>query len=79
MLGYSPPAQTPYDSSNGTCSNSIWLLMGYVGATLLAIECIDKVLQISSQTLGRAMAFAGITGRFVVFDQCTFLFVTIFS
>lgn len=59
VLGHGPPQNTAYDSSGAMCVNSnIWLLIGYVTATLAVIECIDRVLQISNQTLGRAMAFA---------------------
>ena len=49
----------PFDDSvEDVCSECFWLVFSYVGCTALVIECINHVLQISNQLLGRAMAAA---------------------
>jgi hypothetical protein len=40
------------------CRHCLWLVLGYVFSTVLVLECIDRVIQISNQVLGRAMAAA---------------------
>lgn len=60
LRGYVPQDNVfPSDDTDGEmCSGCIWLVFTYVGCTALVIECINHVLQISNQLLGRAMAAA---------------------
>ena len=46
------------DNTGNSCDGCVWLVLSYVGCTALVIECINHVLQISNQLLGRAMAAA---------------------
>jgi hypothetical protein len=57
--GYRPEHSVFHDDGYADlCSGCFWLVLTYVGCTALVIECINHVLQISNQLLGRAMAAA---------------------
>ena len=47
-----------YEYSNADCSYSFVLILGYVISNVVVLECIDRVLRLSNQILGRATAAA---------------------
>lgn len=63
FLGLHPDSSDPDTAAN--CSNSMWLICSYVLANFLVLVSTIKVLQLSDQILGRAMA-AAIFVAFVV-------------
>lgn len=46
------------------CTHTSWLVVGYVLATVMVLECVHYVLQVSSMVLGRALA-ASVLGAFL--------------
>jgi hypothetical protein len=61
LWGNDPEPQSPkslYDSADTQCHNSMWIVLAFVISNIIVLECIDKVLQMSNQLLGRAMALA---------------------
>jgi hypothetical protein len=63
-----------FDDLDGEmCNGCFWLAISYVICTALVIECINHVLQISNQLLGRAMAAAVFLAFFslAIYDKST--------
>lgn len=60
LWGNDPPPSPPtlYDSADTECHNSMWIILAFVVSNIIVLECIDRVLQLSNQILGRAMALA---------------------
>lgn len=59
ILGRDPSIFAPYDTEYCNCESSLLLILSYSVFTILALFCVDTVLQLGNQALGRAM-FLGV-------------------
>lgn len=48
----------PTDHSGNNCSESLWVIIAFVLSNFLVLYFLGKVLQLSNQVVGRAMALA---------------------
>jgi hypothetical protein len=62
-----------YVVDNFSCSNNIYVVLGYVLSTIFVVACINRVFQLSSKSIGRMtsaailLAYAVLLAREMIF------------
>lgn len=59
MVGFAPASDVVYNTDYLSCSGSMNLILSYSLCTILSLFCVNIVLQLGNQALGRAM-FLGV-------------------